>query len=238
MRPLPLVGITAAADPRMPGHFLLRWDYVRGVELSGGIPVILAPWTDVPPSLLLDRIDGLVLSGGQDIHPAMYGKVDSAMNTPIPPRDTFEFALTREALERDMPILGICRGMQLLNVLCGGDLWNDIPTEVGAEIPHDDPERPRDRIAHDVMVLPGSRLYSITRKKRFGVNSFHHQGVKRLGKGLEVAAVADDQVVEGVELPSSSFVLGIQWHPESLCDKGGPFLSLFQAVTQEAASKL
>ncbi|EGV51102.1 gamma-glutamyl-gamma-aminobutyrate hydrolase family protein [Candidatus Endoriftia persephone] len=232
----PLIGITAANDPRMPEHYLLRWDYVRGVVAAGGIPVILAPTSGLEIKAVLARIDALVLSGGGDIDPASYG--GNARIKPLlanPERDQFELELVKRALDLEMPLLGICRGMQVINVACGGDLIQDIEAERQSPILHDDPLRPRDRIAHEVSILPGTSLFGMVRRERIAVNSFHHQAVDQLGAELRISALADDDLVEAIEHPQLQFVMGVQWHPESLCSLGAPFSTLFDEVTRQAS---
>lgn len=232
-RGLPLIGITAANDPAVPGHYILRWDYVSGVEASGGIPVILAPTRFTPLPRILDRIDGVVLSGGLDISPELYGgPAHPTITGSSLERDEFEAALIREALARDMPILGICRGMQMVNVVLGGDLVQDLPTQVGTSVSHNDPGRPRNAIAHPVGVDPGTRLAALIGREVINVNSFHHQAVRTPGTGFLVSSRSSDGVVEGMELPARRFVLGVQWHPETLWPLGPPFSTLFRALVE------
>jgi putative glutamine amidotransferase len=219
--------------------FALRDDYVRAVETAGGLPLVLAPGDpgDAPALAAdyLDRVDALVLSGGADIDPALYGEPPHARIGPVfPERDAFEVALCREALRRDMPILAICRGHQLLNVATGGTLFQDIASQVEAAAMHD-PDQERWERCHDVEVLAGTRMREILGQERVAVNSFHHQAVKELGRGLVLAARGcDDGVIEGMEMPDRKFVLGVQWHPESFWDRPQGFQPLFQALVNAA----
>ena len=166
----------------------------------------------------LSGVDGLLLAGGTDVDPALYG-AERAAGTAEPDcvRDGLEGALLDEALERDLPVLGICRGLQFLNVHLGGTLQQHIEGH----------KYPKVREVHGVAIAPGSRLESILGEREYVVNSRHHQGVDRIGAGLGVTATAPDGVVEALELPSKRFVLAVQWHPEARTD--GPDARLFEA---------
>jgi putative glutamine amidotransferase len=233
----PLIGITAGNDPRAPQSYVLRWDYMRSIEQAGGVPLVLAPSGAALHSSLVERLDGLVLTGGMDIDPACYGETPhETVSRVSKERDEFEFLLTLGALRRNLPILGLCRGLQVLNVVLGGSLIQDIPSMVGPDVSHNDPERPRHVVAHEVVVHPGTRLYAILQKEQIEVNSFHHQCVNRPGEGLVLSASAADGVVEGIELPSALFVLGVQWHPEAFWKYGAAFAPLFRAFVKAACS--
>lgn len=232
------VGLTIG-NSRNDEIFSLRDDYVRAVESAGGLPLVLAPGkVEDAPGLAaeyLERVDALVLSGGADIDPALYGEARHPTVTRVfPERDAFELALCREALRRDMPTLAICRGHQLLNVATGGTLFQDIASQVEAATVHD-PDQERWERCHDVAVLPGTRLRDILGRERVAVNSFHHQAVKELGRGLVLSARGcDDGVIEGMEMPDRRFVIGVQWHPESFWDQPQGFQPLFQALVNAA----
>jgi putative glutamine amidotransferase len=227
----PLVGITSGNDHRRLGHLSLRTDYVRSVEAAGGLPVVLAPGRPEDVAEILERLQALVLSGGYDVDPAHYGEEPHETVTPVPPeRDAFELALCREALRRDVPTLAICRGQQVLNVATGGTLIQDIPSTVPGAADHD-PERERWELTHEVRLLPGSRLRQVLGEDKVAVNSFHHQAVKELGEGLRASAWSvDDGLIEGIEADGCRFVLGVQWHPESLWDRRPGFQSLFEGL--------
>ena len=152
----PLIGITAGKHPEQTEHYVVRWDYVRCIELAGGVPVVLAPSGPALHSALLSRLDGLVVTGGVDIAPSLYGEeAHPTVNRTSPERDEFESALLRDSLRRDVPILGICRGHQMLNVVRGGTLLQDIPSMVEPHESHDDRERPRAGLAHRVRIEIG-----------------------------------------------------------------------------------
>jgi putative glutamine amidotransferase len=232
------VGLTIgnSDDPEV---FALRDDYVRAVQTAGGLPLVLAPGKAEDAAALaaeyLDRVQALVLSGGVDIDPAVYGEARHETVTRVfPERDAFELALCREALRRDMPTLAICRGHQLLNVATGGTLFQDIASQVEAAVVHD-PDQERWERCHDVVLLPGTRLREILGREKVAVNSFHHQAVKELGQGLVLSARGcDDGVIEGMEMPGRKFVIGVQWHPESFWDRPQGFQPLFQALVNAA----
>jgi putative glutamine amidotransferase len=226
----PLIGITLDDEHGRPGVHVLRDDYVRSVEQAGAVPMIVPPSAAGNAVAILERLDGLLLSGGVDIDPALFDQ------TPHPElrrvdraRDDLELALTREAVRRDLPILAICRGIQVLNVALGGTLLQHLPSEVAGSERHDCPE-PRSRRVHDVDVVPGTLLRRILGEAMVSVNSFHHQAVGRLGEGLSTSASCpDDGVVEGVEMPDRRFVVGVQWHPETFWDHEDSFQPLFDA---------
>jgi len=220
-----------------PGFHVLREDYVKSVEQAGGIAVLLPPGAPGDARALLDRLDGLVLSGGADVDPALYGQAPRPeLGRVVRERDDFELALCREAVRRDVPILAICRGQQVLNVATGGTLLQDIPSVVLGALDHDPPAE-RWEAVHDVRVLQGTRLREILGRDLVRVNSFHHQAIERLGKGLVACARSvEDDVVEGVELPGRRFVLGVQWHPEAFWREPTDFGGLFGALASAARS--
>jgi putative glutamine amidotransferase len=227
----PIIGVTAGPSSTSREVFAIRDDYVRAVEEAGGLPVVLAPGPVAHVADLLGRLDGLLLSGGSDLDPARYGETPHATVAGVSEvRDAFELALSREALARDLPLLAICRGHQVLNVAMGGTLVQDIPSQLGGALDHD-PKTERWTPAHDVRILPGTRLREILGRDRVAVNSFHHQSIKTPGQGLVVSACAvGDDVIEGVELPTRRLVLGVQWHPEAFWDQPQHFQPLFAAL--------
>jgi putative glutamine amidotransferase len=222
------VGITLG-DGDEPGLHAMREDYVRSVEQAGAVPVVLPPVRPEDAGLVLDRLDGLLLSGGVDVDPSLYGRAPHPkLGRVNRRRDDFELALVGEALGRDLPIFGICRGQQVLNVARGGTLLQDIPSECKGAMGHDARGR-RWRRAHDVDVLPGTRLHALLRLDSVAVNSFHHQAVADVGPGLVVSARSRDGVIEGLEMPGRRFVVAVQWHPESFWNRADSFQLLFDA---------
>ncbi|HET7747729.1 MAG TPA: gamma-glutamyl-gamma-aminobutyrate hydrolase family protein [Vicinamibacteria bacterium] len=227
------VGLTIgnSDDPEI---FHLRDDYVRSIEKAGGLPLVFAPGRAEDARELLDRVDALVLSGGADVDPALYGEARHAtVERVFPERDAFEIALAREALRRDLPLLAICRGHQVLNVATGGTLVQDIPSQLPGARDHD-PDTERWECCHEVEILPGTRLREVVGTDRVAVNSFHHQPVKDLGEGLVLSARGEDGVVEGIEVPGRRYAIGVQWHPESFWDRPRTFQPLFEGLVKAA----
>ena len=168
-------------------------------------------------SALLRRLDGLVVSGGNfDIHPSYYGEKPTRALGQIQPRRTrFELEMIRAALKRDMPILGICGGAQAINVALGGSLYQDIESQLPKAAQHQQADK-KTTGGHSIRIYPGTLLHRIVRRRHLEVNTTHHQAVKRLGKGLVISATAEDGLIEAIESPGHSFVLGVQWHPEAM----------------------
>jgi putative glutamine amidotransferase len=225
----PVVGITLG-DGDEPGLHTMREDYVRSVEQAGAVPVVLPPLRPEDACRVLERLDGLVLSGGVDVDPALYGQEPHPrLGRVNRRRDEFELALVSEALRVGRPILGICRGQQVLNVARGGTLVQDIPSQWTGAMVHDARGR-RWRRTHDVDVVPGTRLAAILGRASVPVNSFHHQAVAAIGRGLVVSArCPGDGVVEGLEDEDARFVVAVQWHPESFWNRADSFQPLFDA---------
>jgi putative glutamine amidotransferase len=216
----PIIGICAALERVRWGAWnevvaMTPQSYVRAVQAAGGLGVLLPPDDAAAeqPDGLLDRLDALILAGGTDIDPAAYGaRPHPEVDQTEPERDRFELALAHRALERDLPLLAICRGMQMLNVARGGTLVQHVPDVVGHEEHRHTPGQFAD---HDVELEPGSLAARAAATERFAVKSHHHQGVDELGEGLEVTAwSAGDGLAEAVEDRSARFVLGVLWHPE------------------------
>ena len=205
------------------------------MEKAGGLPLIFAPGRPEDAPELLDHVGGLVLTGGADIDPGLYGeKPHAALGTVFRERDAFEIALCREALRRDLPVLAICRGHQVLNVATGGTLVQDIPSEVAGAGAHD-PDVERWHTCHDVRILPATRLREILGTENVAVNSFHHQAVKQLGEGLVVSAREPGRRGgRDRDAARPRFVVGVQWHPESFWDHPPGFAPLFEALVTAA----
>ena len=215
------------------GKIILNQDYADAVLRAGGTPLIFPLTADTERlSLLLDQVDGLLLTGGQDVEPAAYGEERKPCCTDCcPERDAMEFPLCREALKRRMPVFAICRGLQLLSCVLGGTLYQDLEEEFGSAMRHPRHEVPADPV-HEVEVRPDTLLASITGAGPLGVNSRHHQGIKVLGQGLQINAAAPDGLIEGIELPGEAFVLGVQWHPETLSARYPEHQQLFDAFVK------
>lgn len=242
MTPRPRIAITAGSNPSTVNHAWLRFDYLHAVSKAKGLPSIIASGFTNPldeaaqlAGEILDNCDGLMLSGGTDVDPKIFGEVPhTALGRVDGPRDPFEITLTREAVRRDMPVLGICRGLQVLNVAMGGTLIQDIPTDIERAVTHENGED-RLAIAHEVVIEPDSRLAALLSTTRIGVNSFHHQAAKRIGEGLVCSATSpDDGVVEGLEMRDRDFVVAVQWHPENFWRTSNTFDGLFEGFVEAA----
>ena len=228
----PVVGITTYAQPARWGPWelpaaLLPLDYVDALEGAGARPLLVPP-SEAGVEETLDALDGIVFSGGSDLDPALYGAdAHAATDAPQERRDRAELALLQAALERDLPVLAVCRGSQLLNVARGGDLVQHLPDELASDAHK---EVPGTFSKHAVTVREGTRLAGIV-GDRGSVHSHHHQGFGRVGAGLVETAWAADGTLEGLEDPSRRFAVGVLWHPEAGQDD-----ALFRALVEEAAA--
>ncbi len=227
----PLVGITTYVEPASWGHWqldaaLIPYDYVRAVERAGARALLIPPSVDGIEETL-DALDGIVFSGGNDVDPETYGaEAHAETNGLRPERDRGELALLQAALARDMPVLAVCRGFQILNVARGGDLEQHLPEIVGSEQHR---EVSGTFSEHGVRIDDDSRLGSVLGDEHAPVKSHHHQGVGRVGEGLREVAWADDGTVEALEDPDRRFAVGVLWHPEA-----GDDARLFEALVAEA----
>jgi putative glutamine amidotransferase len=182
----------------------------------------------------MDSVSGLVLTGGEDVDPQRYGeKRHEKVRSVNPARDATEAALIEEAKARGKPVLAICRGIQILNVALGGTLVQDIPSQVGTQIAHDE-DSPRDKRSHEISVEPDSLIAKAVGAEHLTVNSFHHQSVKRVADGMRVTARSPDGIIEGIESTNDWWVMGVQWHPEEMTDSPEPWdRGLFKAFAQK-----
>lgn len=225
----PLIGITVNRDYRRE-RFWLPTPYCLRVERAGGLPLLLPPLQPSSAGLLLDSLGGLLLGGGGDIAPIHCGESPGpGLGEVDPERDAWELVLFRGALGRGLPVLGICRGLQLINVALGGNLIRDL---AGPGFLQHRQGAPRHHPTHTVEILPRTRLASFLGEGHVAVNSFHHQAPARVAPGLRTAALAPDGIIEALEDPDRRFLLGVQWHPESLDHPATE--SLFRAFTGAA----
>lgn len=239
----PVIGITPDRNDlpdNIEAHFFVRRNYCAAVSDSGGLPIVLPYAMDLVPQYL-NLLDGIVLTGGMfDIDPAAYGTQAKFPDKMCfkPDRTRFEQALLRGALERNIPLLGICGGMQLLAVELGAQLVQHIPSEIGTAIEHMQ-DAPCNRSAHRVAVRPASMLGRILGTEECVINSLHHQAVAQGNARLQVGALADDGVIESIEVPDRSFCLGIQWHPEYFVNtvEQKIFAALMKAAKGHAAHR-
>lgn len=226
----PIIGITRCSKMD---------DYVASVEQAGGRPRIV----DVSDSArkVVVEIDGLVLTGGGDVDPVLYREDrHPTVSDAEPGRDEFEIDLARRAMDADVPVLAICRGAQVLNVAAGGTLVQDIPSAIDTTLTHSI-QTPKNEIAHDIAVTPGSRLQralgnAVSASHTCRVNSRHHQSVGKLGGSLQASATAPDGVVEAIEGSEAEFCIGVQWHPENFW-RTGEFKGLFESFVASASRR-
>ena len=227
-----LIGLTPTQDERT-GRITVNQDYLDAVLRAGAAPVLL-PLTDDEAVLAeyLRRIDGLLLTGGNDVGPDRYGEEKTPLcGETAPLRDKMEFPLCLMALDADMPILAICRGFQVLSTALGGDMYQDIETQFKKDLRHPQYDRPGDKV-HAIQAEPGSLLYQVSGLFSFEVNSRHHQAVRRLGAGLVPDGYAPDGLLESAHMPGKKFVLGVQWHPETLGERYPEAQALFNAFAE------
>lgn len=245
----PLIGISGKAEKAsvmgldqrfirlVPEMIFTPRDYVSAVEAAGGIPVVL-PQTREKKTLegILDRIDGLLLTGGEDIDPLLYGEDHHMALTLISPdRDFFDLYLAKKALEKDMALLGICRGMQVINVATGGSLYQDIKSQAEGALRHTlDHTTPKWHQSHEVIFSPEAKLRDIYQTDRMWVNGFHHQAVKDLGTIFFSAGATKDGLIEAIESRDHRFAIGVQWHPEMMLERHREVLPLFESFVEAA----
>jgi putative glutamine amidotransferase len=224
--PRPIIGLTpdredagAFGYSKFP-FYALRENYATSIARAGGLPFALPLEIDLVPEIL-SRIDGLVLTGGAfDVDPALFGEAARHETVTVKPERTgFEMAITKAALDADLPVLGICGGEQLLNVALGGTLIQHIPDSIENPLAHEQPN-PRDEPGHEIAIVPGTKLHGIVGVDTMAVNSAHHQAVREAGPGLTVNATAPDGVIEGIEDRSRRFCIGVEWHPEFELSEG------------------
>lgn len=211
----PIIGVLPLYDNEKDSYWMLP-GYMKGIEDAGGIPVMLPLTTDEEIILsLANTFDGFLFTGGQDINPELYGEKISDVNGEMcNERDCMEEVLFKRVVELDKPVLGICRGLQLFNVLLGGTLYQDIPTQLTSSDINHKQRPPYTEPTHNVYIAKDTLLYQILQVDTLKVNSYHHQGIKKISEKLVPAAKAEDGLIEAVIMPNKTFTLAVQWHPE------------------------
>lgn len=211
--------------------------YQTSVEMAGGQAEIIL--RDADANHAPDDMDGLLLTGGGDIDPSYFGEEpDPLIRTIDKSRDQLEMALISEAVNRNIPVFGICRGLQLMNVSLGGTLIQDIASHIQSTVLHDDhAHSSRQNLAHAVKIEPDTLLHSILKSDHVEVNSFHHQAIGKLGENLKATAWADDGIVEAIELPDRPFFLAVQWHPEEFWREPSRFGALFERFVEASRKR-
>ena len=210
---LPVVGVTPLWDEEKQSLWMLP-GYLNGLRQAGCLPMIL-PLTKEPKEIdqMLTMVDGILLTGGQDVSPELYGETPAGTGEICEMRDAMEGQLLKKAMVLEKSVLGICRGIQFINAALGGSLYQDIPREHPSAVEHHQ-SPPYDKPSHEVTLMQGGPLRSLLGQEKLCVNSYHHQAIKRLADGLEVMARSDDNLVEAVWKPDQRFLWAVQWHPE------------------------
>lgn len=232
----PVIGITT--DVQQDGENILKNTYVQAVIRAGGLPMIVPVGLEQDVEQLIEMFDGLLLSGGNDINPMLFNEEPHEyLGVVSPSRDSSELELARRMLKTGKPILGICRGLQVLNVAVGGTLYQDLYKQNDSPILQHIQKAPNTHCSHYVQLDKGSLLESIAGSERIQVNSYHHQSLKEVPSDFKVTAVASDGIVEAIESTDEQFVLGVQWHPEALSAAGDAVsLRIFERFISECAN--
>lgn len=230
----PLIGLTPAHDMES-GDVKARPTYMRALKAAGAIPVVMPlDASEEDLKQLSQDLDGFLFTGGPDVHPFLFGEETQAhCGNVSPARDQMEISLLPMIMEFQKPILGICRGIQVLNIALGGNIWQDIPSQVTQDFPlaHSQPFS-YDMPCHTVVLTEGSLLAQISESSSIKVNSMHHQAVKDLAPGLIASAYSTDYLIEALEMPDYPFFIGVQWHPEYLWEKNKEAFRLFQTFVK------
>lgn len=230
----PLIGVTCSAGAYEPKFFINR-NYAAAVAESGGIPLLLPALVGVEADYI-KVLDGVLLSGGGDVNPILFGEEPHLSTKNISPqRDAFELELARQALAAGLPVLGICRGIQVMNIAAGGTVYQDISLIPGSAIKHLQ-KAPRQTPTHALDILPGSLLARLLGGVLARVNSIHHQAVNRVAGCFTVTARSPDGVVEGLEAAGSAYAVGVQFHPEEMWEHDRKFLNIFKSLVESAIS--
>lgn len=226
----PIIGVTT--DVNDAGTQTIGASYIEAIVRAGGVPFIVPTGIDDDVQRVASVLDGLVLTGGEDVDPVHFGEdPHPQLGKVTPERDSIELLLTRQMLNANKPILGICRGMQLLNVVFGGGVYQDMTAQYEKPLVQHKQLSKRLYAAHDVKVEPKTKLQAIAGKELIRVNSFHHQAVKDVARPLIVSAVANDGIIEALESTEHAFVIGVQWHPEELAKNNDSMsLRIFESL--------
>jgi putative glutamine amidotransferase len=235
----PIIGVTTgriAGENGQTDQFAAPMSYLNAITRAGGVPLLIPSCLDEAQlRSAFARLDGILFTGGADVNPTLFNGIPHPRIYGIDDdRDRSEITLIRLSVDEQKPFLGICRGIQVINVALGGTLYTDIQDQLNGASRHDFyPDVPRDTLAHEITIEPATHLAAVLNGTRFSVNSLHHQGLQLIAPGLHVSAHAADGLVEGVEVPAHPFGLGVQWHPEWL-QEHAPQRALFQRFIQAA----
>ena len=228
----PVIGITPLMDTKLDSYWMLP-DYMQAVQQAGGLPLMLPfQYDDESIDQMVELCDGLIFTGGEDIDPSRYHEERLPVcGESIPIRDELEIRLLRAALAAKKPVLCICRGLQLFNVVMGGTLWQDLPSQRPSEIKHSQ-GKPYGAATHSVELVPGSPLHALLGQSTIGVNTRHHQAIRELAPSLAVMATSPDGLIESICLPGSRFAWGVQWHPEHMAPDDANSVKIFAAFVE------
>lgn len=233
MKKDPIIGVVPLIDYSKSCFWMLP-GYMNGLKQAGAMPIMFhVIYNNADAEMLADMCDGFLFTGGQDVDPAVYGEEKTELcGECCPERDTMEKLLFDIAMKRDIPVLGICRGIQFINACLGGTLWQDIPTQFSDKLTHCQ-KPPYNKPVHDVMIDRDSPLYELLKKECIAVNSYHHQGVRKLSPELKSMASAPDGLVEAVYAPDHKFLWAVQWHPEFSYESDKNSLLIFNAFVEK-----
>ncbi len=233
----PVIGVMPLWDEEKNSIWMLP-EYITRIQQSDGNPIILPLTTNLDElNEITSLCDGFLFTGGQDVNPSIYGEcpIDDSIVS-CDKRDIMENFCLQKAIEQDKPVLGICRGIQLINAALGGDLYQDIPLQHPSELEHHQ-KPPYSNTVHDISIKENSPLYKCLNVDNMAVNSYHHQAIKKLADKLEVMAVASDGIIEGIYMPSHKFLWALQWHPEYLPIDDKNSISIFSKFIDAAKDK-
>lgn len=235
----PIIGITSFEEVER-GYHRISSNYINSVFAAGGIPVsIPIIHAEEDYDNYLDMLDGIIFSGGLDLSPLSYNENPlKEINRTSSIRDKYELGLFKRAYERKIPILGICRGLQIANVFLGGSLYQDLNVQVAGALGHNPSNVAEDDFYHSIKIKKDTRLYSIFGSEKILVNSLHHQAIKELGRDLNISALSEDGIIEGIEAKDDRFLMGLQFHPEDLSKRYPEFLNIFKEFILAAKQKL
>lgn len=236
MNTKPIIGISSSLKDQV---LLVPTDNIQAISDHGGVPIVLPNLQGDEVESIAQLIDGLLLTGGGDIDPTLFGEEPlQGLGTITPERDNFEIAIIQKMIELNKPILGICRGSQILNIAVGGDMYQDIYSQHEKSLLQHTQLAVRSHASHFVQVNDGTILRNIVQREKLKVNSFHHQAVRRMPKDFQVSALASDGVIEAFESKIHHFVMGVQWHPENMVtNMDSSSAAIFRAFTQACVSK-
>jgi putative glutamine amidotransferase len=236
----PIIGLTSFyKDSSDPKYHCITINNTKAILKAGGIPVIIPIMEPEHIKSFLKRIDGIVFTGGGDINPIILGENPiKELKGISPERDLFEIELFKQAKSIDMPMLGICRGAQLINAAAGGENYQDIYTQFNGALGHSPGNIPGDALFHSVCIENSSKLHNVFKTSQIYVNSFHHQAVKEPAEGFRISARSTEGLIECIESINNRFIVGVQWHPENLVDKHPLHLELFREFIKEAEKNI